>query len=80
MKNVTITLDERTASWARVEAAKQNVSLSRFVGEMLERRRRESSAYWAAYRAWKAIKPTALRGPGDKYPKREELYDRGRPR
>jgi hypothetical protein len=35
MKNVTITLDEETARWARVEAAKAGKSLSRWIGEHL---------------------------------------------
>jgi hypothetical protein len=35
MKNVTISMDEETAAWARVEAAKQGKSLSRYVGELL---------------------------------------------
>src|SRR5262245_5859751 len=35
MKNVTITLDEQVASWARVEAARAGKSLSRFVSDML---------------------------------------------
>jgi hypothetical protein len=39
MKNVTITLDAATAAWARVEAAKQGRSLSRYVAELLAERR-----------------------------------------
>lgn len=35
MKNVTITLDETVAQWARVEAAKAGKSLSRWIGERL---------------------------------------------
>jgi len=35
MKNVTITLDEKVAHWARVEAAKAGMSLSRWIGEKL---------------------------------------------
>ena len=35
MKNVTITLDEEVARWARIIAAEQNTSVSRLVGEML---------------------------------------------
>jgi hypothetical protein len=35
MKNITITLDEETAAWARVYAAQRNMSLSRYVGEVL---------------------------------------------
>ncbi len=36
MKNVTITLDEDLARWARVEAAKAGKSLSRWIGDRLE--------------------------------------------
>ena len=39
MKNVTITLDEKVAQWARVEAAKAGKSVSRFVGDLLAERR-----------------------------------------
>ena len=37
MKNVTITLDEKVAHWARVEAAKSGMSLSRWIGTVLAR-------------------------------------------
>jgi hypothetical protein len=37
MKNVTITLDDGLAIRARVEAAGQGKSLSKFVGELIER-------------------------------------------
>ncbi|MBN9435340.1 MAG: hypothetical protein J0I45_23155 [Bosea sp.] len=36
MKNVTITLDEALARWARIEAAKAGKSLSRWIAERLE--------------------------------------------
>jgi hypothetical protein len=42
MKNVTITLDEKTAAWARQHAARRNISLSRFVGELLHEKMGES--------------------------------------
>jgi hypothetical protein len=45
MKNVTITLDKETAAWARVHAAQRNMSLSRFVGELLQQRMHESREY-----------------------------------
>jgi hypothetical protein len=35
MKNITITLDEETARRARVRAAERNISLSRYLGELL---------------------------------------------
>ena len=76
MKNVTITLDENTAAQARVKAAEHNMSLSRYIGEVLRKELRHDDAYEAAYRAWRAEKPFPLKGPPQPYPKRAELYDR----
>ena len=78
MKNITITLDETTAAWARVHAAKHNKSVSRLVGEMLQKHMRESREYDEAMRRYLAKKPFKLKGPRQRYPRREELYDRGR--
>ena len=78
MKNITITLDEKTAAWARVHAAKHNKSVSRLVGEMLQAQMHESREYEDAMRRYFALKPRKLKGPGQRYPKREELYDRPR--
>ena len=77
VKNVTITLDEETAAWARVHAAEQDMSLSRFVGELLRRQMRDSREYQEAMRNYLsrgAFK--ILRGPAERYPTREELHDR----
>jgi len=76
MKNVTITLDAKTAAWARIYAARHNLSLSRFVGEMLRGRMRESREYDEAMRRYLAKEPFKLSGPRQRYPSREELYDR----
>jgi hypothetical protein len=62
MKNVTITLDEATAAWARTRAAAQGKSVSRFVGELLQERMRDSDSYES----------------GEKYLTREEVHDRAR--
>ena len=43
--NVTITINEETADWARIEAAKRRSSISRMLGEMLESQYRQDSAY-----------------------------------
>ena len=76
MKNVTITLDEETAAWARVHAARRNVSLSRYVGELLRQSMRESREYEEAMRRFLDRKPVRLKRSGEHYPTREELYDR----
>jgi hypothetical protein len=75
VKNITITLDEKTAAWARSHAAERNMSLSRFVGELLDRTMRESREYRSAMRAYLSRKPTRLKKAGTRYPSREELYD-----
>lgn len=76
MKNITITLDEKTAAWARVHAAKHNKSVSRLVGEMLQEHMRESREYDEAMRHWFALKPIKFVKPSGRYPTREELHDR----
>ena len=78
MKNVTITIDEKTAMWARVYAAEHNTSLSRMVGEMLAQRMRELSEYDHAMRAFLARPPVRLKRGGKRYPSREELHVRAR--
>jgi len=78
MKNITITLDEQTAARARRRAAELGMSLSRYVGELLERSMRESREYEQAMRRFLAQKPRVISKPGARYPKREELHERGR--
>ena len=75
MKNITITLDAQAAAWARVQAAERNMSLSRYVGEMLRQKMRHSQEYQRARLAALAEKPLKLQGP---YLTRDELYDRSR--
>jgi hypothetical protein len=75
MKNVTITLDENVARWARIRAAELNASVSRLVGEMLREKMRDDDRYDQAGRDYLSQKPMKLRKPGTRYPKREELYD-----
>jgi len=76
MKNVTITVDEEVARWARIEAAKRETSVSRMVGGMLAERMRAETAYEAAMDLFLAILPVVLSEPGESYPPRNELYDR----
>lgn len=78
MKNITITLDEDTAALARVEAARQNVSLSRFVGELLRRNIRESREYDAAMRRFLNSNVEIRMDSGERYLTREEAHDRAR--
>jgi len=74
MKNVTITLDESVARWARIRAAELNTSVSRLVGEMLREKMLDDEKYDQASRDYLSQKPLQLRKRGVKYPRREELY------
>ena len=78
MKNITITLDEKTAAWARRQAAERDMSLSRFIGESLQQDMRQAREYERAMRRFFDGEAVELKRRGRPYPKREELYDRGR--
>jgi hypothetical protein len=77
-RNITITLDEGTARWVRIEAARQDVSVSRYLADLLAESRRRAEGYEAARERFMARPPRPLRAPGDPLPTRGELYDRGR--
>ena len=38
LRNVTVTLEEDVAQWARIEAARQDTSVSRLLGALLKER------------------------------------------
>ena len=78
MKNITITLDQDTANWVRVHAAEQNKSVSRLVGEILQARMKDRREYQRAMRRYLSKPAFALSGEPEKYPSRDELYDRVR--
>ena len=74
-RNVTIRISDEVALWARQQAAQQNSSLSRLVGEMLERQMRLSDEYWQAFEHWKSAQPLAKRSARERF-SREELHER----
>lgn len=76
MKNVTITLEERVAKWARLRAAELNTSVSRLVGTMLLEAMRQERAYDAARRSYLDAEARPLTRPDRGYPPREELHGR----
>jgi hypothetical protein len=55
LKNITITVSEEAARWARRKAAEENTSVSRLVGQMLENQMRLTDEYWRAHQRWKKI-------------------------
>ena len=76
MKNVTVTMDDAVADWARLEAARRNTSVSRLVGEMLAEKMRHDDAYERAMNEW-ISRERSFKSDGSGYLKRDEIYDRG---
>ncbi len=64
LRNVTITLSEEVARWARKKAAEENTSVSRLVGRMLQDQMRASDEYWKAYRRVKRIRHLRVNAAG----------------
>jgi hypothetical protein len=78
LRNVTVTLEEDLAQWARIEAARQDTSVSRLLGALLKERMSAQDGYENAMRRALGRKPF-LHGDG-RYLTREEVHDRARTR
>ena len=76
LKNVTIALDEETARWVRVEAAKRDSSVSKLLGEILRVEMRREAQYKAARRTYLAQEPGVHRSASQPLPFREDLHAR----
>lgn len=75
-RNMTITVDDDVARWARVKAAELDTSVAQLVGDMLRRRMLEEDAYDASMKEHFAQKPVRLRARGAAYPLRDEMHAR----
>jgi hypothetical protein len=71
MKNVTVTMEESVADWARMEAARRNTSVSRLIGEMLAEKMRHDDAYERAMREALKFEPLPFTAP---YARRDDIY------
>lgn len=78
LKNVTITLDEETARWARIEAAHRDTSVSQLIAELLREHMLDQGTYEDAKRRYLAQRPRVHRRAGKRYPSRDELHERRR--
>ncbi len=76
---MTIALDDETARWARIEAARRDTSMSKLVGgllrEQMARAGREADRYEQSRRSYLARRARPLSG-GKAYPSRDELHQR----
>ena len=73
MKNVTVTMEDSVADWARMEAARRNTSVSRLVGEMLAEKMQRDDAYERAMQEW-LQRDLSFTSDGAPYAKRAEIY------
>jgi len=76
MRNITITLDVKTARLARVRAAERNMSVSRYVGELLRKDLRQTREYQEAMQRYFSSNLAIRMQPGERHPAREGLHDR----
>lgn len=74
LRNVTVTLEPDVATWARMEAARADLSVSRLLGDILRERMLHQDAYERAMKRALARKPF-LNSDG-RYPSRDEAHDR----
>jgi hypothetical protein len=76
MRNITITLDDDTAKWVRVQAAMRDTSVSRLVGDMLRRQRRQEAEYDSAMVRFLGRGARTLKARDEEYPDRDSLHER----
>ena len=76
MTNITITVDEETAQWARVYAARNHTSVSKIVGEMLRERMLREEDYDRSARSFFSRTARPLSDAPGRYPTRDDLHER----
>ena len=74
LRNVTITLEENVAKWARIEAARKDISVSRLLATILKERMQDKDGYEGAMRRALAREPF-LNSDG-RYLSRDEAHER----
>jgi len=78
MKNVTVSMEDSVADWARMEAARRNTSVSRLVGELLAEKMRHDDSYERAMR--EALEFRSFGVSSGPYLTDDEMYGRSKPR
>ena len=76
MKNITIALPDDLAHKAKVFAAEQDTSVSRYVAGLLADRLQAELGYRGAMKQWNDRKPMVLSEGGAKHPGRDEVHER----
>ncbi|HKV82290.1 MAG TPA: hypothetical protein VJP02_29355 [Candidatus Sulfotelmatobacter sp.] len=74
MRNVTVTLEEDVARWARIEAARQDTSVSQLLGKLLKQQMAADQLYEQAMD--RALERKPFLHSKKRYLTREEAHDR----
>jgi hypothetical protein len=75
-RNVTIVMDEETARWVRVEAARRDLSVSAYLGQVVQQERERAEGYSLAMERFLSREPRPLGPAGAPLPTRAELHER----
>lgn len=76
LRNITITLEEEVARWARVEAARKDTSVSSYLAGVLKQQMEGAEDYELAKK--RALRRKPFLRTGGKYLSREEAHERSR--
>lgn len=76
VRNVTIALPEDVAKWARVYAAENDTSISRFLGDILKERMDSESQYSQSMERYLSRESSHLRETDESLPGRDSLHER----
>jgi hypothetical protein len=74
LRNVTVTLEEEVARWARIEAARQDTSVSQLLGRLLKQQMAVDQSYERAMK--RALQRKPFLHSNRRYLSREEAHDR----
>lgn len=75
-RNVTVSLEEEVALWARLEAARRDTSVSRLLGGLLREQMAREKTYERAMRS--ALRRAPFLKTDGRYLSRAELHERAR--
>lgn len=76
MRNITITVSEDVARWARVYAAEHETSISRMLSDTLREKMASDSSYARSMERFLSKNSVNLRDGGEHYPDRDVIHER----
>ncbi len=76
VKNITMTIEDALLEEVRVAAAREGLSMSRYLAKTVERALEQDHRYAAARKRFLSRLPVVLRKKGRKLPSRDSLHER----